>query len=516
MFYSYGMFPEENLPKIRQATLNWLTNEPELEIFTTWADDAGDFRRRALTPEEALKMDDLLLSAWSKDAFGGCIAVSTLSTVRGFCHFAFNEDKSVATLTTLILPISKVELPPYQLPPLHLALGDLVVQHRTLKKVRLPFATPPQLEDQAMLAMYSLRYQPGDPPEWPKADGLYELNRLLGFEVSRPSAEWMELRIEMDPDLFDLIGNLFSRHGFRQRIIVEVPAVDNGEGEAVPDIKHPALARTFLPLEDKAVFDETLSKIYKYITYMGQYRPVKPLQGIRRSLAEWREVWADSNFFRVGKRFVITPLFDEEWENPDDLVLRIAHSTREVFGVESAGPHPTTATSLIMLENYVNPVEHQKVLDMGTGTGILSIAMAKLGVPQILAIDANPLAVNAARENIEFNGLSGTIITEQGSIAVIPRPPEQFYAFEEDLQKPPAQLAAMLPLDLIVCNTLPHVLLAHAQNFHNALRSGGLLITSGYRPSEAPPIYARFEELGFEFLEQTQIEDWAATVHKKP
>jgi ribosomal protein L11 methylase PrmA len=62
---------------------------------------------------------------------------------------------------------------------------------------------------------------------------------------------------------------------------------------------------------------------------------------------------------------------------------------------------------------------------------------------------------------------------------------------------------------------LPHVLLSHAQNFHNKLRPGGLLISSGYRPSEAPPIYSRFQELGFEYIEQIEIDHWAATVHKK-
>ena len=119
--------------------------------------------------------------------------------------------------------------------------------------------------------------------------------------------------------------------------------------------------------------------------------------------ADWANAWkAYFKPFRVGRRLVVTPPWEHPDLTPDDIPLVIDPGM--AFGT---GSHPTTQLCLTALEDFVQP--GQAVADVGTGSGILAIAAAKLGASPVAANDNDPLAVKIARENAAANGVSVTV-----------------------------------------------------------------------------------------------------------
>jgi len=121
---------------------------------------------------------------------------------------------------------------------------------------------------------------------------------------------------------------------------------------------------------------------------------------------DWAEAWkAHYDVLRVGGRLVIKPTWCDYDPTPGDLIIELDPGM--AFG---SGLHPTTRLCLEALEDYLRPGTN--VLDMGTGSGILAIAAARLGASQVLAVDTDPLAVRVARENVALNGVGAVVGVE--------------------------------------------------------------------------------------------------------
>src|ERR671914_211478 len=117
----------------------------------------------------------------------------------------------------------------------------------------------------------------------------------------------------------------------------------------------------------------------------------------------YHETWNDSTPIRVGRTMVIKPA-DKSYETSHEtshaaqiIELPVGDSSKQ--GVFGTGRHPTTQLSLILLEEYVEPGD--RVLDLGTGSGILAVAAAKLGASEVLALDIEAAAVAIAQETVE-------------------------------------------------------------------------------------------------------------------
>lgn len=212
----------------------------------------------------------------------------------------------------------------------------------------------------------------------------------------------------------------------------------------------------------------------------------------------------------MGRRTLIKPPWQEYAPLPDDIVVEIDPGM--AFGT---GLHPTTRLCLQLLEDHVDPAVHHKALDLGTGSGILAIAAAKLGLPYILGVDTDEVAVRAARENVARNGLSERVKMETGSLAVEVNAPVDggFYAFSDDAQQPPPELLAALPFDLVIANIIARVLSALAPAMASALRPRGLLITSGIIGERAAEVDSALQAAGLTLVEKREESDWVAFVH---
>ena len=211
---------------------------------------------------------------------------------------------------------------------------------------------------------------------------------------------------------------------------------------------------------------------------------------------DWAHAWKRHyKPMRIGRRVLLTPAWEKPDPLPGDLVVRLEPGM--AFGT---GLHPTTRLCVAALEECVQPGD--SFLDVGTGSGVLSIVAAKLGARPVWATDIDPLAVRAARENALRNGtaLAPEIFhIEQGSI-----PPGQAGRFQ-----------------VIVANILAEVLVGlfdgtyETVSLAEPLAPGGLLILSGILEEKSEMVLSAAARHGLKELERRQEADWVALVVRR-
>ena len=197
--------------------------------------------------------------------------------------------------------------------------------------------------------------------------------------------------------------------------------------------------------------------------------------------ADWATAWkAFYKPFRVGRRLLVTPPWEHPELAPEDLPLVIDPGM--AFGT---GSHPTTQLCLTALEDYVRP--GHSVADIGTGSGILAIAAAKLGAAPVAANDNDPLAVRIARENAAANGVSVEVT--------------------DDL--PTGQH------DVVVANILADVIIGMSEELHVLLAPGGTLIASGIIDTREADVRQALESIELTHSETRRQTEWVALVFRR-
>ncbi len=202
---------------------------------------------------------------------------------------------------------------------------------------------------------------------------------------------------------------------------------------------------------------------------------------------------ADYHPFRVGRRMMVVPAWLNPRLDPDLIPIRLDPGS--TFGT---GAHATTKLCLLAIERHLRP--HDFVLDLGTGSGILAIAAAKLGASEVLAVDTDVESVHVARKNVEVNGLSEIVRVEEGSLANL---------IEAGIAERPPSFA--------IANILSNILV----DFFNlgltkAIAAEGLLVLSGILRSQTPQINSMLRRDGFEKLAQEQLEDRVCIIARRP
>ncbi len=208
---------------------------------------------------------------------------------------------------------------------------------------------------------------------------------------------------------------------------------------------------------------------------------------------DWAHAWK-KHFkpLRIGKRVLLTPVWEEPDVRPGELVVRLEPGM--AFGT---GLHPTTRLCVAALEEWVRP--NEPLLDVGTGSGVLALVAARLGARPVWATDIDPLAVGAARENAARNAIplsKDSLQVELGSI-------------------PPGQ-AGRFPL--IVANILAEVLAGLLDGVYGnvplcePLMRGGRLILSGILADKVAIVQAAAARHGLCEVDRLQEEDWVALV----
>jgi len=211
---------------------------------------------------------------------------------------------------------------------------------------------------------------------------------------------------------------------------------------------------------------------------------------------------------KIGDRFVIVSA-DSNYEasNSEEIILNLRNSL--AFG---SGLHPATILSLRLLERYIQPEFH--TLDLGSGSGILSVAIAKLGA-KVLAIDNDPIAVAATVDAVQRNQVTEKVTALCASLGSAN---QLGHWMGGDIEEDIPAIAANGQFDLIVANIFARVHIALAAEFYKALRHtsthSGILITAGYTSDRAEDITLAMTEAGFTECDRAQIDEWTAIAYR--
>jgi ribosomal protein L11 methyltransferase len=209
---------------------------------------------------------------------------------------------------------------------------------------------------------------------------------------------------------------------------------------------------------------------------------------------------------QIGQRFVVVPPDADYHSNrADEIIIRLERSLS--FG---SGLHPATFLCLQLLEQYVT--SDMNVLDLGSGSGILSVAIAKLGAT-VLAIDNDKVAVQATQNAVVQNGVEPQVTVMEGSLGQGSQM-GHWMGLESIDHVPTIEPSAAF--DLIVANILGRMHIALASDYHQALQRSGtrLLITSGYTTDYENEINSAFTEAGFEAIDSKRFNEWVALAHR--
>jgi ribosomal protein L11 methyltransferase len=292
---------------------------------------------------------------------------------------------------------------------------------------------------------------------------------------------WMEVRF-LVPAVMQEEAALFLTDFSGRGVILEEDQAAGG-----------VLIRAYFRPEEFGVWQQ--SQLQEYLQRLSGYDLYPLGLEVRRAAEEdWAEAWKQHfKPLKVTSRLVIQPPWEEYRAAPDEVVITIYPGM--AFGT---GRHPSTVLCLKALEEFwaqegpgAIPGPWQ-VLDVGTGTGILALAAARLGA-RVLAIDVDPEAVAAALENVRLNALEDFIWVEDTPLAKLR---QQF----------PLILANLTALDLR----------QFAEALAGRLAAGGALIASGFLTEDLPGLLDRFAATGLQQAKLFTQEDWVAVVLRKP
>ena len=204
----------------------------------------------------------------------------------------------------------------------------------------------------------------------------------------------------------------------------------------------------------------------------------------------YNETWDDAIPIRVGRTMAIKPANKPYETSHAARIIELPAGDGSERGVFGTGRHPSTRLSLVLLEEHVRPGD--RVLDLGTGSGILAVAAARLGAGEVLALDIEAAAVAIAQETVSLNALADVVEVGQGSIE-----------------------SAAPPYDVVVANIFPKVLMELAPNLAAAIRYGGALITSGVVVTRARETANAVCAAGFGLETQRPQDNWVGMVFRK-
>jgi ribosomal protein L11 methyltransferase len=299
-------------------------------------------------------------------------------------------------------------------------------------------------------------------------------------QASAPGTQyWLELSTRAEAETVEAIAEIFRQWG--QGVAIEEPIVADPDETYYVDYTQPVRITTYLPLNEQA--EEQRQRLEEALHWLGRLRPIEPLTVRQIAEADWENAWKRYFFVRhVGKRLVIVPSWRKYQPKAGEVVLDLDPGM--AFGT---GVHPTTRLCLHLLEQHLRP--GARVLDLGTGSGILAIAAAKLGATSVRAIDVDATAARVAAENVGRNTVGALVSVAQGELA---------------------DVDAAERFDLILANINLRVIRAVLPDLAARLAPGGVAILSGVLREHEPTLRAAIADAGLAIRQRRREGDWLA------
>ena len=282
---------------------------------------------------------------------------------------------------------------------------------------------------------------------------------------------WQEVSISVPFEYVEPISYLFDRYGYG------LSMEDDGPEHI--------MLRTYLPSDARQRFShiEVGVKLASILEPLGELT-VTPLDND----ADWQNAWKEHfTLLRIGQRLVIKPSWIEYEPTKGDVLVELDPGL--AFGT---GYHPTTHTCLEIMERMVQP--GMKILDLGCGSGILTIAAIKLGSDRVVALDIDPQAVQASRQNFRRTRIKDQVQLDQGSV--------------------PSRLAPAGAFDMVLANISARGIRERAPDILPTLKLGGILVASGIIEEQYPETEESLLAAGYKDITVWPREDWVTLTCK--
>ncbi|MBB3906911.1 50S ribosomal protein L11 methyltransferase [Anoxybacillus rupiensis] len=310
--------------------------------------------------------------------------------------------------------------------------------------------------------------------------------------------KWSEISIHTTQEAVEAISNILHEAG-AGGVVIEDPfdltkERDTTFGEIYelnPD-DYPdegVIIKAYLPVN--SFLGETVEEIKQAINNLMLYNIDIGKNKITISEVneeEWATAWKKYyNPVKISEKFTIVPTWEDyEPVSTDEFIIELDPGM--AFGT---GTHPTTVMCIQALEKCVKPGD--TVIDVGTGSGILSIAAAMLGAASVQALDLDPVAVDSAKLNVKLNKVQDIVSVTQGNLL--------------DNVKEPA--------DIIVANLLAEIIMRFTDDAYHLVKENGYFITSGIIQAKKHEVKEKLIESGFVIEETLAMEDWIALIARK-
>lgn len=308
--------------------------------------------------------------------------------------------------------------------------------------------------------------------------------------------KWAEISIQTTHEAADMVANIFHDLG-SSGVVVEDPELVNSylrsgrwDYSDIPEETNTevVVVKAYLPADEEfdvklATFEERVQELVSYGINKGsgitQCREIQD--------EDWESSWKE--FFhpvKVGERIVIKPSWEEYAGMENDLIIELDPGM--AFGT---GTHHTTAMCCRALEQVVEP--GHVVFDVGTGSGILAVAAAKLGASKVQAVDLDSVAVKVAKENVAINQVENIVEVARGDLLT----------------------GVTGQADIVIANIIATIVIQLLADIPARLKDGGIFIASGIIIERLSEVVAAMA--GHNLVVDKVIEEggWVAIVARK-
>ena len=300
---------------------------------------------------------------------------------------------------------------------------------------------------------------------------------------------WLEVSLIVNGELAEAVADVLARFAYSGVMMEQGVKYTDDEDAGTPT--GPITVRAYLQMNDQ--IEETRQKLEESLYYLGRIQPLPAASYKQIADQNWMEAWKQHyKPILIGERLVILPAW---LDSPDPSRIAIKIDPGMAFGT---GTHPTTQLCLELMEKAIlepqSSTKDLRVIDVGCGSGILSIAALKLGAASALGVDIDAGSIVNARENARTNQVGSELILDVGSV-------QEVLAGKFAFRKAPLVLANILA---------PVIVRLFDAGLADLIEENGSIILSGILQEQERSVLEAAQAKDLRMNERKQLGDWVA------
>lgn len=306
-----------------------------------------------------------------------------------------------------------------------------------------------------------------------------------GHALAPAVGAWLELSVEADLEAVEAVSEILARVAPGGTSVEPAYVlVEDGLAARIDPTK-PATVRAYVPAFDDGTAERAAAIVAEALGHLQAFglRPIGDLRTRLVDEADWAEAWKEHfHVLPIGRRIVIKPSWQSHHRTGDEIVIDLDPGM--AFGT---GLHPTTRLCLEALEARADRGPLGRALDVGCGSGILSIAAVKLGATRAVGVDIDPIAIEATLANARHNRVGKRVRARMGTVP-----------------------SGEGPFDLVLANLIAGLLVELASALASELAPDGTLIASGIFIDREPEVRRALAGAGLMITGRRHETDWVA------